>query len=97
MYKIKYHRLVLKEDFKKISKTDRRKIVKAIRKKLPKEPEAFGKVLRKELKGYFRLRVDFYRIIFRIDKEQVIVFIIKVGLRKDMKAYIAAAKRLKLL
>ncbi len=97
MHKILYHKLVLKDDFKSIPEADRRKIAKAIRKKLSKEPEVFGKALRKELKGYSRLRADFYRVIYRVDRGRVVVLIIKVGLRKDMKVYIEAAKRLGLL
>lgn len=94
MYKILYHKLVLKEDFKKLSRTEKKKIVKTIRKKLSKNPEAFGKPLSHDLKGYYRLRIDFYRVIYRIDKGKIIVFIIKIGLRKNLKAYIEAAKRL---
>ncbi|MBD3331111.1 hypothetical protein GF354_06350 [Candidatus Peregrinibacteria bacterium] len=94
MYKVYYHKLVLKEDFKNLSISDQRKIVKAIRKKLSKDPEAFGKPLKKELKGYYRLRVGFYRIIYRIEKKKVVVYIIKIGLRKDLKVYLESAKRL---
>ncbi|NIA02199.1 MAG: type II toxin-antitoxin system RelE/ParE family toxin [Nitrospirae bacterium] len=97
MYKVFYHRLVLKEDFKKLSKVERKKIVKAIKKKLKTEPEVFGKALGSELKGYYRLRIDFYRVIYRIDKGRVKVFIVKAGLRKNSKVYIEAAKRLGLL
>lgn len=97
MYKVLYHKLVLEEDLKKFPKNDLRKIFKAVKKKLKKEPEVFGKPLGSELKGYFRLRVDFYRVIYRIDKGKIIVFVIKIGLRKNLKVYIEAAKRLGLL
>lgn len=94
MYKVFYHKLVLKDDFKKLSENERKKIVKAIKNKLRTEPEVFGKPLGADLKGYYRLRVDFYRIIYRIDKGKVLVFVVKVGLRKDSGAYLEAAKRL---
>lgn len=97
MYEIFYHRLVLDEDLKKLSSDEKKKIMRAIEKKLTKAPEEFGKPLGAELKGYFRLRVDFYRVIYRIDKGKVIVYIVKIGLRKDLKAYTEAAKRLGLL
>ncbi|MFC1615902.1 type II toxin-antitoxin system RelE/ParE family toxin [Patescibacteria group bacterium] len=88
---------MLKEDFKKISNTEKRKIVKTIKKKLSKNPQEFGKPLKGKLKGYFRLRINFYRVIYRIDKGKIRVLIIKVGLRKNLKAYIQAAKRLGLI
>lgn len=94
MYQIFYHRLVLKDDFKGISAVDKNKIIKTINKKLSADPKVFGKALTGNLKGYFRMRVDFYRVIYRIERKQVSVFVIKIGLRKDLKAYIEAAKRL---
>ena len=94
MYNIQYHSLVLKEDVKNIPKEHIKRIVKAINKKLKNDPEGFGKPLLHELKGYFRLRIGFYRVIYRIEKEKVIVFIINIALRRNLEAYIKAAKRL---
>ena len=97
MYKIVYLKLVLTDDFKKIPKDHQSRIVRAIHKKLKKDPYAFGKPLKGDLKGYFRLRIDPYRIIYSIKNNLVIVKIIHIGLRKNFLAYIEAAKRLKLL
>lgn len=97
MYSISYHRLVLKEDFKKLSKADQTKIVTVIHKKLSLDPKAFGKPLLSDLKGYFRLRIGDYRVIYSISKKEIVVFVICVALRKDFIAYLEAAKRLKLL
>lgn len=97
MYKINYHKLVVKEDFKRMSKTDKEKIFKSIQRKLSQDPKSFGKPLRKELKGFYRLRVGMYRVIYRIEREKIIVFIVHVGIRKDLIAYIESAKRLKML
>ena len=96
MFKIFYHKLVLTKDFKKLSDAEKRKIIKAIKQKLEYNPEDFGKPLTGDLKGYYRLRVDFYRIIYRIDKGRVIVFIVKIGLRKNMEAYLEASKRIRI-
>jgi len=71
--------------------------VRSIHKKLKTHPEAFGKPLFGELKGYYRLRIDPYRVIYRIEKEKILVFIIHIGLRKDFLAYIESAKRLGLM
>ncbi len=65
---------VIKEDIPKLSKTDKSRIRKAIKEKLETSPEIFGKPLRNSLKGYRSLRVGDYRVIFRIDKNKVLVF-----------------------
>ena len=97
MYQILYHRLVFEEDFKKFSKKESEKIINDVKKKLSLDPIAFGKPLSKELKGYYRLRIQDYRVVYRIKKQQVEVFVLKVGLRKDFIVYIEAAKRLGLI
>jgi mRNA interferase RelE/StbE len=53
--------------------------------KLKKEPDKQGKALSGRLKGYRSVRAvgQRYRIIYRIDNEQVIVIIIGVGIRKQ--------------
>lgn len=94
MYQILLHPLVLKVDFKKIPKGDVRKIIQTINKKLRFQPEIFGKPLTGELRGYYRLRFDPYRIVYRIEKAKITVFVIHVGLRKDFLVYIEAARRL---
>lgn len=96
MYQVFYHKLVIKDDFKQLNTDEKKKIVKAIRNKLTVDPENFGKPLSGNLKGYFRLRVDFFRVIYKIKKEEIIVLVVKIGLRKNLKAYLQAAKRLNL-
>ncbi len=76
-YEIYYHDLVLYDDLKKIASKDKQMIKKAIEEKLMKSPELFGKPLRKSLKGFRKLRVGDYRVVFRIEKESVKIFIIK--------------------
>lgn len=97
MYEIIYNPLVSAKDFKKIPADAVRKILKTVHKKLVSHPEEFGKPLSAELKGYFRLRIDPYRVIYRIEKQKVIVYILHIGLRKDFLAYIEAARRLELM
>ena len=96
MYQLLYHSLVLKADFPKISKSDKKRILTTLEKKLMNDPIAFGKPLIGELKGFYRLRIDPYRVVYKIEKQKVIVFILNIGLRKDMIVYMEAARRLKL-
>lgn len=95
MYKLKFHNLTDK-DWLSIPKNDIGRIKKVIQKKLKIAPEKFGKPLRKDLKGYYRLRIDPYRVIYRIKKDEVLVFILNIGLRKNSLVYLEAIKRLNL-
>ncbi|MEK7171779.1 MAG: type II toxin-antitoxin system RelE/ParE family toxin [Patescibacteria group bacterium] len=94
MYQIVYHKLVLKEDFKRIPKGDQKRIFRDIYKKLISGPSIFGKPLTDNLKGYFRLRIGQYRVIYRIEKQKIVVVVAHVGLRKDFAAYFESARRL---
>lgn len=97
MYQIFFHKLVIKEDLKKISPSDERRLKRVIHKKLTENPQAFGKPLVGDLKGFYRLRVDPYRIVYRVDGQKVMVFILHIGMRRDFEVYLEAAHRLKLL
>lgn len=97
MWNIVIHKLVLSEDFKKIDLSSRRLILKTIYKKLSKNPEDYGSPLREEYKGYWKLKVAHYRVIYRIAKEQVTVVVIKVGIRRDDEVYNELINRLKKL
>lgn len=94
MWKIYFHSLVEKEDFKKIDQADQKLIVKSIVKKLSNNPDVFGKPLTGLLKGFWRLRVDDYRVIYRIEKKQIIVQIVKIGIRRDSEVYEEMLKRI---
>ena len=97
MWKILYHEMVIAEDFKKILQGEQKKIFRAIHKKLATDPVRFGKPLLRELRGYYRLRIGYFRVIYRIEKKNVVVYVVHVGLRKDFQCYMETARRLKLL
>jgi mRNA interferase RelE/StbE len=97
MFQIFYHKLVFKQDFKKIPFSNQSRIFKTIHKKLTADPKAFGKALLGDLKGYYRLRVDPYRVVYRVDGNRITVFVLHIGMRRDFEVYIEAAHRLKLL
>jgi len=87
MWKIALHRLVLSEDFKGLDHSAQRLILKSVHKKLSKDPEGFGSPLSGEYKGYWKLRVGYYRVIYKILKDKVLVMVIKVGIRRDNRVY----------
>lgn len=83
-YEIFYDLGSKKKDYEKILPAIREVIRKAIEKKLTVDPVNFGKPLRYSLKGYRRLRVGDYRVIYKIDEGRVIVIIVDIDHRKDI-------------
>ena len=83
MWDIVYKSSVQK-DLKKIPKKIKPLIKRAIEEKLTVNPVYFGTPLKQNLKALMKLRVGNYRIIYSIKKETVIVFVIKIGHRKEV-------------
>ncbi len=75
-FEIIYHETVVAVDIPHLAKEWRGKIRNAIEEKLTTSPDFFGKPLRRSLKGYRKLRVGDYRVIFRIQGTKVFVFAI---------------------
>ena len=87
MEKTKYiieYDVAIEEKLRGLSKPVREMIRKAIEKKLMVDPIAFGKPLRYSLKGYRRLRVGDYRVIYRIIENKVLVIIVDIDHRKEI-------------
>lgn len=97
MWQIKIHRLVIDEDFKKIGKHDQSVILKTIYKKLSIAPEKYGDPLFFELKGYWKLKISHYRVIYRMEKDIIRVLVLKVGIRRDETVYKEMLLRMKKL
>lgn len=74
----------LEEKIRELPKSVREMIRNAIEKKLMVDPITFGKPLRYSLKGYRRLRVGDYRVIYRIIEDKVLVMIVNIDHRKDV-------------
>ena len=97
MWQVEIHPLVWEEDFSRLDPPARVRITKAIRRKLTTNPTAFGKPLSGPLRGYWRLRVEEYRVIYRIEQHRLIVIVVKVGMRRDAQIYTEAIPRLRKL
>ncbi|MDD4351739.1 MAG: type II toxin-antitoxin system RelE/ParE family toxin [Candidatus Gracilibacteria bacterium] len=76
-YIIQYHQDVIEIDIPKLSSANKTRIRKSIEDKLESNPETFGKPLRRSLKGYRKLRVGDYRVVFRIEGKNVKILAIK--------------------
>jgi mRNA interferase RelE/StbE len=48
------------------------------------DPLKFGKPLRRNLSGLFKLRVGEYRIIYQLKENEVIVVVVKGGRRREV-------------
>lgn len=97
MWQVDIHPLVWEEDVAKLDPAARILITRAIRKKLTTHPTEFGKPLSGPLQGYWRLRVDAYRVIYRVEQQRLLVLVIKVGMRRDAEIYTEAIPRLRKL
>jgi len=75
-YAVSYHPAVVKEDIPSLGSRDKERIRRAIEQKLMTQPDLFGVPLRRSLKGYWKLRVGDYRVVYRIEGHQVFIFII---------------------
>jgi len=76
-FTIIYHEDVVSEDIPKLVSAWKNNIRVAIEGKLTIEPETFGKPLRRSLRGYRRLRVGDYRVVFRIERKTVKILLIE--------------------
>lgn len=76
-FNIEYHRAVAEEDIPKLSSAMRMRVKRVIEEKLMTHPEQFGKPLRRSIKGYRKLRVGDYRVIFKIVGPVVRILIIQ--------------------
>lgn len=73
---LRYEKQVVEKDIPALPKNIKTRVQNAIQEKLTYHPETFGKPLRRSLKGYRRLHVGEYRVIFRIEKSVVKIFVI---------------------
>jgi mRNA-degrading endonuclease RelE of RelBE toxin-antitoxin system len=49
------------------------------------------------LKGYWKLKISDYRVIYKIEKKEIKILVLKAGIRRDEEVYKEMLKRLKKL
>lgn len=76
MYRLIYDYRVADNDISALSTATKQRVQKAIKQKLTTHPDLYGIPLRRTLKGYRKLRVGDYRIIFKIDGATVKILMI---------------------
>jgi mRNA interferase RelE/StbE len=72
-YRILYHADVKAVDLPAIDAKIKAIIKRAIDERLGTQPEMYGKPLSRTLKGYWKLRVGDYRIVFKVIEDQVLI------------------------
>lgn len=83
-YIIEYKKSVVKKDIPQLSTTIKRQAKLAIESKLAINPIEYGKPLQYSFKGYRRLRVGDYRIVYKIEEKKKIVFIAAIKHRREI-------------
>jgi mRNA interferase RelE/StbE len=81
-YRLIYHTDVKNTDLPKIDNKNKEMIKRAIKERLSTQPEKYGSPLRRTLKGYWKLRVGDYRVIFKISGYDI--FILGIMNRKSV-------------
>ena len=80
-YQVFYHPEV-QTDLSRIPQNVKASIKRAIEQRLLIDPLTYGQPLRQSLKGYRKLRVGDYRVIYKIQHDEIIIF--KIGHRKEV-------------
>jgi mRNA interferase RelE/StbE len=81
-FTLRYHPDVRRVDLPLLDERVKGRIRRAIEERLCFSPERYGEPLRKTLKGYWKLRVGDYRVVFKIKEKEV--WILRVAHRRDV-------------
>lgn len=89
-FTLHYHPAVRIEDLPLIDRRARGRIRKAIEERLQTKPQDYGEPLRRSLKGYWKLRVGDYRVVFKVIESEVWI----LGIRHRKSVYSDMGKRM---
>jgi mRNA interferase RelE/StbE len=81
-FELRYHPDVRDIDIPKLNETLKKRIKRAIEERLSISPHQYGEPLRKTLKGYWKLRVGDYRVVYKVERNEV--WILAIINRKDV-------------
>jgi len=90
LFTLRYHPAVRSDDLPLINRKMKDRIRRAIEDRLQTLPHEYGEPLRKTLKGYWKLRVGDYRVVFKIMKSEVLI----LGIRHRKEIYKDIDKRI---
>ncbi len=75
-FELRYHPDVRDVDISQLNETLKKRIRKAIEERLSISPHQYGEPLRKTLKGYWKLRIGDYRVVCKVEGNEVWIFAI---------------------
>ena len=75
-FELRYHPDVRDIDIPQLNETLKKRIKNAIEGRLSISPHQYGEPLRKTLKGYWKLRVGDYRVVYKVEGNEVWIFAI---------------------
>lgn len=75
-WKVGYHPDVIEKDLPSLSREVQRTILDAVDVKLAFHPDQFGKPLSAGLKGYRKLRVGDFRVVYGLRNHEVVILVI---------------------
>lgn len=81
-YQLVYHPDVARIDLPRINRNIQSRIRKAIEQRLFVDPINYGEPLRRGLRGYRKMRVGDYRVIYEIISTQIRIY--AIGHRKEI-------------
>jgi mRNA interferase RelE/StbE len=87
---LKYHPAVRTDDIPVLNTDIRLRIRTAIEARLSAAPHEYGEPLRKTLKGYWKLRVGDYRVVYLIEDQNVLI----IGIRHRKEVYKLMERRI---
>ena len=73
LFSLRYHPAVGEEDILDIPRNLRRRIADAIESRLTLQHHQYGAPLRNPLKGYWKLRVGDYRVVYKLEGNEVLI------------------------
>ena len=88
-FELRYHPNLKSFDIPLLDAKTRTRIRNAIETRLTTAPHLYGEPLRKTLRGYWKLRVGDYRVVFKIVAEEVWI----LGIIHRKKVYEAIKRR----
>jgi mRNA interferase RelE/StbE len=74
LFELRYHPDVKTLDIPLLNERIKKRIKTAIESRLATAPHQYGEPLRKTLKGYWKLRVGDYRVVFKIVDNEIWIF-----------------------
>lgn len=90
MFEIVYHPKVLHQDIVRLDKRELGRVRDVMETKLGTRPGLYGMRLRGELEEYWKIRVGDFRIVYKLEKQNIFV----LAIRNRKEVYEIAQRRI---